>query len=49
MFRNRITSISQILDVIKEYEKGATVEYLIDRFNGSGTDMSGNVVYLANW
>ena len=22
--------------------------YLIDRFNGSGTDMSGNVVYLAN-
>ena len=33
MFRNRITSISQIIDVIKEYEKGATVEYLVDKFN----------------
>ena len=38
MFRNRITSISQIIDVIKEYEKGATVEYLMDRFNLDSKD-----------
>ena len=33
MFRNRITTLTQILQVINEYEVGATVEYLVDKFN----------------